>query len=132
MCLESKDQLEKVKWFLWHGKPDKALKRLGELQRINSDETISENMSDLYEYIARNKKYIVNYQQRQEAKLPFTSTYAESSVNTIINQRQKNDKKMQWSRDGAHNILQIRTSRFSQTWKLDWEMARQEIYKKAA
>ena len=75
---------------------------------------------------------MVNYQKRQSENLPFTSTYAESSVNTVINTRQKNDKKMQWTREGAHSVLQIRTSKFSKKWEEDWNKAQSEIYKEAA
>ena len=39
---------------------------------------------------------------------------------------------MQWSREGAHDVLQIRTSLFSQTWEQDWVDAQSVIYKKAA
>lgn len=33
----------------------------------------------------------------------------ESFVNELINIRQKNNKKMQWTKEDAHNPLQIRT-----------------------
>ena len=127
-----KEDLEKVKWFLWHGNPENALKRLAELQSGIEDDKLSSSLKELYEYIDRNKAYITNYQERQAANLPFTSTVAESSVNELINTRQKNNKKMQWSRDGAHDVLQIRASVFSKTWKQDWEKAQEEIYTKAA
>lgn len=89
-------------------------------------------MQSIYDYISRNQQYIVNYQDRQTANLPFTSTIAESSANSLINARQKNNKKMQWSREGAHSILQIRTSQFSKTWDKDWERVLAQIYRKAA
>jgi hypothetical protein len=133
-----KDKLEKVKWFLWHGEAQKGLERLAQLQltitdgKNNKDEKLASDLKDLYEYLERNQKYIVNYQKRRSANLPFTSTYAESSVNEIINFRQKNNKKMQWSREGAHNILQIRTSQFSKTLEQDWEKAQESIYLKIA
>ncbi len=127
-----KENLEKVKWFLWHGKAKNALERLAELQSGLQDQKLSSALQELYEYINRNQRYTINYQQRKVAKLPFTSTVAESSVNELINTRQKNNKKMQWTREGAHDILQIRASRFSKTWKHDWEEAQNEIYKKAA
>jgi hypothetical protein len=127
-----KDKLEKVKWFLWHGKVIDALTRLTKLQLGVKDENLISDLKDLYEYIERNQKYVINYQKRHSANLPFTSTIAESSVNELINTRQKNNKKMQWTREGAHNILQIRTSRFSKTWAEDWAIAQNEIYKKAA
>ncbi len=127
-----KDKLEKVKWFLWHGKAKEGLERLAQLQGTVNDKNLLSDLQDLYEYLERNQKYMVNYQERQASNLPFTSTYAESSVNALINERQKNNKKMQWSREGAHNVLQIRTSVFSKTWRDDWKMAQEIIYFKAA
>ena len=38
---------------------------------------------------------------------------------------------MQWTREGAHNILQIRTSKFSKTWEDDWNKAQEHLYKHA-
>ena len=133
-CSDSdfKSKLDKVKWFLWHGNAKNSLERLMLLQSETIDEKRLSSLKELYEYIHRNQKYIINYQERQEANLPFTSTIAESSVNELINTRQKNNKKMQWSREGAHNVLQIRTSRFSKSWNEDWEKAQERIYKKAA
>jgi len=127
-----KEKLEKVKWFLWHGKVEDALVRLSQLQRDTEDEKLSLNLCDLYEYIERNIKYLVNYQERHSNNLPFTSTLAESSINTLINARQKNNKKMQWSREGAHSVLQIRTSLFSKTWIKDWMLVQDKIYRQAA
>ena len=68
---------------------------------------------------------------RKINNLPYSSQLAESSVNCIINERQKN-KKMQWSRVGANNILEIRTSLFSRTWQQDWKIVKSRIYNKAA
>ena len=130
--VDFKNKLDKVKWFLWHGEAESALTRLTSLQSKINDEKLISDFQELYEYILRNQKYIVNYQERQTANLPFTSTIAESSVNELINTRQKNNKKMQWSREGAHNVLQIRASQFSKVWERDWAIAQDEIYKKAA
>ena len=129
---EDKERIEKVKWFLWHGNAENALQRLVEIQADFTDEKLLSALDELYAYIERNQSYLANYQERQEANLPFTSTIAESSVNELINTRQKNNKKMQWSREGAHNILQIRTSCFSKTWQQDWEKAQKEMYQKVA
>ena len=72
-------------------------------------------------YITRNQSNIINYAEQKNNNLPFTSSIIESSVDTLINQRQNQTKKMQWSREGAHNILQIRASRASNTWDKDWQ-----------
>lgn len=136
-----KDKLEKVKWFLWHGKASAALTRLEQLQGdiknvVNGEDEKNKklllDLQDLYDYINRNQCYIVNYQKRKSNNLPFTSTLAESSVNTLINTRQKNDKKMQWTREGAHAVLQIRTSIFSNSWEQSWQQVQEEVYRKAA
>lgn len=125
-------QLEKVKWFLWHGNPKDALNRLSKLKSTLSKGKTLSDLQEFYEYIVRNQSYIINYQDRQAGNLPFTSTIAESSVNELINARQKNNRKMQWTREGAHNILQIRASRFSKTWDNDWLQAQEGIYQNAA
>ena len=39
---------------------------------------------------------------------------------------------MLWSRDGAHNVLQIRSSDFSNTWDDDWKKVESILYRKAA
>jgi|TARA_B110000503_G_C7098406_1_gene392682 hypothetical protein len=127
-----KDRLEKVKWHLWHGNYKSGLDKLQKLINESTVEKITNLLEQLYEYIERNKKYLVNYRERKLAGLPFTSTMAESSVNCLINTRQKGNQKMQWSRQGAHDVLQIRTSIFSKSWTNDWNQAQQGIYKIAA
>ena len=62
----------------------------------------------------------------------FSSNLAECTVNTVINERQKGKKKMLWSRQGAHNILQIRSSVFSKSWDDDWMKVENELYLLAA
>ena len=46
--------------------------------------------------------------------------------------RQKGKQKMLWSREGAHYVLQIRSSLFSNEWEKDWLKLEPNIYKKTA
>ena len=62
----------------------------------------------------------------------FSSNVAESNVESLINQRCKGKQHMQWSRDGAHPILQIRAAANSKDWGENWEQYVLEAYKKAA
>ena len=39
---------------------------------------------------------------------------------------------MQWSREGAHSVLQIRASLFSKAWTTDWQQAQEKMYQQAA
>jgi hypothetical protein len=36
---------------------------------------------------------------------------------------------MAWSRDGAHSVIQIRTSDYSKKWNEDWKLLKSHIYK---
>jgi UDP-N-acetylmuramate-alanine ligase len=52
---------------------------------------------------------------------PYTSQVAESTVEHLINDRHKKNQKMQWTREGAHNILQIRAAMASNEWDYIWQ-----------
>jgi len=65
-------------------------------------------------------RFPVNYHERQKANLVFTSQVAESHIDSIINARHKREQKMQWTREGAHHVLQIRASMVSQEWSEKW------------
>lgn len=129
---ELKNSLDEVKWCLWHGNHQKALLKIDQLIEISGTDKLTNLLKELSEYLERNKMYLVNYQKKDSDYLPYTSTYAEVSVNSIINIRQKCNQKMQWGRQGAHDILQLRTSIFSKTWEKDMNVVKTGIYKQAA
>jgi hypothetical protein len=56
----------------------------------------------------------------------------ESTVNTLINERQKGKQKVLWSREGAHNVLQIRAALRSESWHKDWKSVEDMVYKLVA
>ena len=90
--------LDAVKWKLWHGKPKEALIKLAIIRDNITDEERKSKVVSLYNYINRNRQYIVNYEQREQANQTYTSQVAESHVESLINDRQKRSKKMQWTR----------------------------------
>ena len=128
---EFSELFNQVKWNLWHGNSDKALQRLDELKLKITDKALVVKLNKLYNYINNNKSGIVNYEARKKDGLVFTSNLAESTVNTLINERQKGKQKMLWSRNGAHNVLQIRSSIASKSWQNDWQKLENIIYAKA-
>jgi len=115
--------LDRIKWKLWHGKVRDALTKLTLLRENITDEEQRSKMTGLYDYIQRNQAYIVNYEERNNAKKPYTSQVAESHVDTIINARHKKTRKMQWTREGAHHVLQIRAMIASEEWSRKWQSA---------
>jgi hypothetical protein len=129
---ENTELYDKVKWHLWHGNADKSIVELEKLWKQTCDDKSKDKLKKLLRYIKNNKDHIVNYERRMNNNLPYTSNVAESTVNNLINVRQKNKQRMTWSRDGSHNVLQIRSSIYSHTWDKDWSAIEPNIYKKAA
>ncbi len=133
--VQYRELFDKIKWHLWHGNPEKALLRLDEFKKLKAiaiDDSLLIKLNKLSTYISNNKGGIISYEARKNAGLVFTSNLAESMVNTIINERQKGKQKMLWSREGAHNILQIRAAIRSVNWENEWDNVEKNIYKLAA
>ena len=132
---EHTELYEKIKWHLWHGDHAKSLLRLEEFKKIKSiseDKELLIKLNKLSTYISNNTSGIVNYESRYNSGLVFTSNIAESTVNNLINDRQKGKQQMLWSREGAHNILQIRAAVRSESWQQDWQNVEAALYKIAA
>lgn len=115
------DTLERVKWTLWHGKPEEALSKLKILMTNVADSNKSDKLVDLDGYLSRNQAYLVNYQERAQQNQTYTSRVAESHIESIINARYKKSEKMQWTREGAHKVLQIRGVIASNEWGNRWQ-----------
>ena len=79
-----KSKLLRIKWHLWRGNIDKALTRLDELILEAKQEKHIERIKKFATYINNNKDRIVNYEERKEAGLVFTSNLAESTVESIL------------------------------------------------
>src|SRR5215467_5218613 len=109
--------LESAKWKLWHGHADEALTKLALLRDNVSEETQRSKLTGLYEYLHRNQAYLVNYDARAQSKKTYTSQVAESHVDALMNARHKRTKKMQWTREDAHHVLQIRALMASEEWE---------------
>ena len=113
--------LDSAKWKVWHGEASEALAKLA-LLRVNiTDEAKRSKLTGIYNYIHRNKAYIINYDERAQANITYTSQVAESHIDSLINARHKRTGKMQWSREGADNVLQIRATMASDRWASKWQ-----------
>jgi hypothetical protein len=123
---------EEIKWELWHGKHEKAILNLRELIKDTSDEIVISKLKGLLAYLKENESQLCNYSERKKQGLLFTSHVAESTIEHLINERHKRKQKMQWTREGAHNILQIRSAIASNEWWYNWELAVEQAIQKAA
>lgn len=128
---EASKQLVKIKNHLWKGEAEQALTMLKEL-KSTVDSNYKSKINGIYLYLKRNESYLTNYNIRAQNELPYTSQVAESTVEHLINERHKRNQKMQWSRAGAHNVLQIRACMASNQWELEWQDAVFDAIEKAA
>jgi hypothetical protein len=115
--------LDRIKWKLWHGKVREALTKLALLRETSTDDEQRAKITGLHDYLQRNQAYMINYDERDNAKKPYTSQVAESHVDALINARHKKTRKMQWTREGAHHVLQIRAMIASEAWESQWQNA---------
>ena len=60
-------------------------------------------------YIRTNTGSLINYGERFRAGERISSCLAESTVNAVISKRFAKRQQMQWTKRGAHLLLQIRT-----------------------
>ena len=113
--------LESAKWELWHGKADESLIKLSLLRKNVNDKEKKAKIKGLYDYLKQNQNYLVNYQERERTHQTYTSQVAESHIDSLINARHKRTGKMQWTREGAHQVLQIRATIACNHWEHQWQ-----------
>ena len=119
-----KNKFLRVKWHLWRGNVDHALKRLSELAQEAKTEQCIDKINKFHAYISNNIPRIPNYRERQKSGAVFTSNLAESTVESLINRRCKGQQHMRWSRDGLNPLLQIRAALNSTgEWENKWRTA---------
>jgi hypothetical protein len=110
------DQIERLKWALWHGQVDKALGKIDDLE--TSIAPFSESyprfprlvkaLSALRTYIVNNRHLIPHYGERYRHGEPIATGFVESTVNEVVSKRFCKKQQMQWSKEGAHLLLQTR------------------------
>jgi hypothetical protein len=110
-------QLERVKWFLWHGNVPRALEILDDLdddldlQPAPGDcsRKLLKTLREFQGYIALNRTYIPNYGDRYRHGEAISTAFAESTINQVVSKRMVKKQQMRWSQRGAHHLLQVRT-----------------------
>jgi hypothetical protein len=105
------EELERVKWFLWHNNVYKALQLLewleSHIDEEASEETrkLARTLREFDHYIRTNQSSLPNYGDRYRNGEPISSSLAESSVNQIISMRFVKKQQVRWRRRGAHLLF---------------------------
>jgi hypothetical protein len=110
-------QLERVKWFLWHGNVVRALDTMEDIedqldllpQDGESRKKLLKAVREFRGYIEANQNFIPNYGDRYRHGEKISTAFAESAVNQVVSKRMVKKQQMRWTESGAHNLLQVRT-----------------------
>ena len=109
--------LERVKWKLWNDNALGAIDLIDELSDELSDlqtaydgrKKFAKLVREFRFYIKSNRGSLINYGERYRAGEHISSSIVESTVNAVISKRFAKKQQMQWSKQGAHLLLQART-----------------------
>ena len=130
------DNLKSSKYKVWHGKASEGIAKLKELEAVLTSKQLAgtkvEKVTFIISYLTNNLDKLINYMERKTCNLPYTSNVAEATVESQINVRFKRKQKMQWTRENAHNVLQLRTTIYSNEWQKYQSAIDAELTKKVA
>lgn len=121
--------LERIKWFLWNGNCREALllaeDLVDDLVCMESDypnlKKFTAKAEEFHVYIERNAGGIPNYGERWRYGERISTAFVESTVNLVVGKRFAKKQQMQWSRKGAHLLLQTRTRALDGTLRTMFE-----------
>jgi hypothetical protein len=111
--------VQSLKWKLWHGQTDRALDQLETMTSDFAELRERGNLSatrllhlahPLLTYVRSNKSAIINYGAGYRLGRRVATALAESAVNSLVARRMVKKQQMQWSKRGAHLLLQFRAA----------------------
>ncbi len=109
-------QLQRLKWFCWHGNVFRALQAVDDIlfdlditEPCPEQARLLKAVREFDSYIRANAERIPNYGERQRAGEAISTAFTESAVNQVISKRMVKKQQMRWTPRGAHLLLQVRT-----------------------
>jgi hypothetical protein len=109
-------ELERLKWFLWHGNVFRALATVEDITtdldiaNPNAEQAkLGKAVREFDTYLRANAERIPNYGERRRAGEAISTAFVESAVNQVISKRMVKKQQMRWTPRGAHLLLQVRT-----------------------
>jgi hypothetical protein len=116
--------LERLKWSLWHGNVYQAFQKIADLAMdldmavANTGDATARKLlkavEEFHTYIENNQGFIPNYGERYRYGERISTGFVESTVNQVISKRFCKRQQMQWTKRGAHLLLQTRVKTLNQ------------------
>jgi hypothetical protein len=106
------EQLERLKWSLWHGNVFRAVQVIDDLAMDLDVESpgperrkLLKTVTEFGTYVRANAWSIPNYGERYRAGEAISSSLVESAVNQVVSKRMVKKRQMRWTPRGAHLLL---------------------------
>ena len=123
------EDLARIKWKLWHGNAIEAQDLIDRFENDVSDLGVDYPNLRKFEvlarefgvYIASNTESLINYGERYRAGERISSAFVEATVNAVVSKRFAKKQQMQWTRTGAHLLMQTRTRTLDGTLRSAFE-----------
>ena len=74
-------------------------------------------IADFYTYVEQNSGFIVDYSERHHDGERVSTGFVESAVNQVLAKRMVKRQQMQWTKKGAHLLVQARTKVLNEEWE---------------
>ncbi len=106
------NELQSLKWNLWHGNVDRALERIEDLQweleltagSAENRRKLLKQLGEFNGYIQNNREFIPNYGERYRNGERISTGFAESTVNQVVSKRMVKRQQMAWTERGAQTV----------------------------
>lgn len=113
-----------------HGNAERALEKIDDLdmpleehgtdkaivRKYDKLKVLTNYLTEFSTYVRQNTSSIVDYSERYRYGERVSTGFVESTVNQVIAKRFVKQQQMQWSKKGAHLLLQARTKVLNQEW----------------
>ncbi|MDD2862606.1 MAG: ISKra4 family transposase [Acidiphilium sp.] len=122
-------ELDRIKWKLWHGNGHGARELINDFETDLADLDVDyPNLRKFITlarefgvYITSNLASLINYGERYRSGERISSAFVEATVNAVVSKRFAKKQQMQWTRGGAHLLLQTRTRTLDGTLRSTFE-----------
>ena len=107
LASEAARQLQRVKWFLWHGNLFRALQVVEDLEEdLQLEEAGPEQrkllraIREFDTYLRANGAWIPNHRERRRNRETISSGFIESTINQVVSKRMVKRQQMRWTPRG--------------------------------
>jgi hypothetical protein len=129
------ENVERIRWRLWHGQIRRALDLIGEtlvivdataedlLPLAGAARKVARLLGELETYVTGQSDIIIDYATARRREEPISTAITESTVQWLLHRRMNAQQQMRWSPRGAHLMLKVRTSVVNGTLDRDHAVA---------